>query len=283
MSASDDNLVEDLVDLDSTEIRNSSSPHRGSSSPTITRTLPKRPPSSLLPSFSNRPKDATPIMRPSRNVVSFMPIDTLNTSRSQHSKFSHSLRHSDNSLHENASTRKRKRETIHERMKGRPPVDPSQMPSNGLLVSRTAASPDKTKNKTIDIDGDNENENGAKDKDDSNNAVSVDVSYNKLPSSPPVTLQGSLPRSNFKKPQHPQSKTVSLKIQQLQFGSYASFDEDLEFAITIMPKRIESVSEILRNGELKAGFRFGTEKFYKLLYCLTTGDIVLKFKSRHSK
>ncbi|KAK9247597.1 hypothetical protein V1506DRAFT_531627 [Lipomyces tetrasporus] len=227
----------------------------------------------------SRPKDATPIMRPSRNVVSFMPIDTLNTSRSQHGKLSHSFRHSDNSSHESSSTRKRKRETIHERMKGRPTVDPSQMLSNGLLVSRTA-SPDKTKNKTIDIDGDNEH--GTKDKIDSNDRVSGNVSYNKLPSSPPVTLQGSLPRSNFKKPQHPQSKTVSLKIQQLQFGSYASFDEDLEFAITIMPKRIESVSEILRNGEPMAGFSFGTEKFYKLLYCLTTGDIVLKLKSRHT-
>ncbi|KAK9362828.1 hypothetical protein V1504DRAFT_387040 [Lipomyces starkeyi] len=278
MGTSDDNLVEELVDLDSTETRRSSSATRGSPSPTITRTLPRRPASSLIPSFSNRPRDATPIMRPSRNFVTFMPIDTLNTSRSQHSKL---LKHSDSSLNEHDPSRKRKRESIHERMKGRPTVDASQTLSNGLLVSRTA-SPDKVKSKTIDMDGDNEDASKQY-KNDSNTKVSVNVSRNRLSSSPPATQQVSLPKSNFKKPQHPTTKTVSLKIQQLRFGSYTSSEDDLVFAITIMPKRVESVSELLRNGELMDGFNFATEKFLKLTYCLTTRDVVLTLKSRHSK
>ncbi|KAK9386954.1 hypothetical protein V1515DRAFT_626722 [Lipomyces mesembrius] len=272
----DDNLVEELVDLDSTEAHSSPSANRGSSSPTVTRTLPRRPASSLIPSFSNRPRDATPIMRPSRNFVAFMPIDTLNTSRSQHSKL---LKHSDSSLNEHDPSRKRKRESIHERMKGRPTVDSSQTLSNGLLVSRTA-SPDKVKSKTIDMDGDNEDAKHPKN--DSNSTVSVNVSRNRLSSSPPATQQVSLPKSNFKKPQHPMTKTVSLKIQQLRFGSYTSSADDLVFAITVMPKRVESVTEIFRNGERMDGFNFATEKFLKLNYCLTTRDVVLTLKSRHS-
>ncbi|KAK9377813.1 uncharacterized protein V1513DRAFT_372108 [Lipomyces chichibuensis] len=278
MGTSDDNLVEELVDLDSTENCRTSSANRSSSSPTITRTLPRRPASSLIPSFSNRPRDATPIMRPSRNFVAFMPIDTLNTSRSQHSKL---LKHSDSSLNEHDPSRKRKRESIHERMKGRPTTDASQTLSNGLLVSRTT-SPDKEKSKTINTDGDNA-EATKHHKNDSNTTAPVDVSHNILSSSPPATQQVSLPKSNFKKPQHPPTKTVSLKIHQLRFGSYTSSDDDLVFAITIMPKRIESVSEILRNAELMNGFNFATEKFLKLTYCLTTRDVVLTLKSRHSK
>ncbi|KAK9432690.1 hypothetical protein V1505DRAFT_305841 [Lipomyces doorenjongii] len=276
MGTSDDNLVEELVDLDSTEAHRSSSANRGSSSPTITRTLPRRPASSLIPSFSNRPRDATPIMRPSRNFVAFTPIDTLNTSRPQHSKL---LKHSDSGLNEHDPSRKRKREPIHERMKGRPTADASQTLSNGLLVSRTA-SPDKVKSKTIDMDGDSEDVRHHKN--DGNTTVSVNVSRNRLSSSPPATQQVSLPKSNFKKPQHPMTKIVSLKIGQLRFGSYTSSADDLVFAITVMPKRAESVSEILRNSEPMAGFNFATEKFLKLTYCLATRDVVLTLKSRHS-
>ncbi|KAK9370131.1 hypothetical protein V1509DRAFT_618611 [Lipomyces kononenkoae] len=232
----------------------------------------------------SRPRDATPIVRPSRNVVPFMPIDTLNTSRSQHSKPIKPLKLSESSFYEHDPSRKRKRETIREQMKPRPAVDASQSQSNGSLVSR-ATSPDKGKTKTMDID--RENDYGAGLKNDSDSSGSINVSGNRLSHSPPVTQNGSLPKSNlpksnFKKPQHPMSKTVPLEIRQLTFGSYTSFDDELVFAITIMPKRRESVSEIFRNGEVMKGFNFSTVKIEKLTYCLATADVVLTLKSRHT-
>ncbi|KAK9240111.1 hypothetical protein V1525DRAFT_445494 [Lipomyces kononenkoae] len=268
----------ELVDLDPTETCSTASAKSGSSSPTISRTLPKKPASSLIPTFSNRPRDATPIVRPSRNVLPFMPIDTLNGSRSQHSR---SLKLSESSFYEQDPSRKRKRETMREQMKRRPTVDAGQSLSNGTLVSR-ATSPDKGKKKTTAIDRENDYGAGGPKNDSDSSGSAVNVSGNKLSRSPPATQHGSLPKSNLKKSQHPMTKTVSLEIRQLTFGSYTSYDDELVFAITIMPKRIESVSEILRSGEVLQGFKFATEKFLKLTYCLTTGDIVLTLKSRHT-